>query len=219
MLSCLSDADVNGSVSGSEDTVLFGVAINKDLLGHISRSVGAPAQQAMVGVWHQDPENHGVFGRSDSLVDGISFPKVTDAIGRDLVGRFRKAVDAGGNCIFLTRMDFDGAWNSMFDLTIIPASDQFQVVERIGTEAGSYDLTNAAIVAKLRDLHIKHPFSLVVIDEDRVEGYFERPPVDPLGLAREIIAFCPDVIEQGYGDTTEMVTDLRDHRFFWLWWD
>lgn len=44
-------------------------------------------------------------------------------------------------------------------------------------------------------------------------------PNDLTKFTNEVYEFCPDVIDQGYGEMKDMISDYKANKYFWMWWD
>src|SRR5688572_563380 len=55
---------------------------------------------------------------------------------------------------------------------VLPTADPIEAVEMVGTEGANWKITNSQIVGWLRSLQQTHPFRLIVIGADRIEGKF-----------------------------------------------
>lgn len=66
-------------------------------------------------------------------------------------------------------------------------------------------LTTDGVVAVLKDWDARFGIEISDVSESRLTVAFRTLPEDLSGLAQEIHAFCPDVVEQGFGCMDEMV--------------
>lgn len=84
-------------------------------------------------------------------------------------------------------------------------SPKFAPLYEHGTNGINCDLMTADVVAVLMDWDERLGIELSEVGHDRVVVHFSSLPDDVDTLAREIYAFCPDVIEQGFGCFDEMI--------------
>ena len=98
------------------------------------------------------------------------------------------------------------------------------MVRPIGTN-GNRAHDSAHVLAWLRKLDRAEPFVLSGVGYDFVEGAFVAPVRDPVALAHNVYAFCPDFWNQGLGlfndgppeeGIARYFTSARD---FFLWRD
>jgi hypothetical protein len=170
--------------------------------------------------WSMDSADSTKFVQKDSaLENGIEFAFVEEKIAKDIWERYHNQVSQLKYFLFLKNLDFDDKYSVYYDVCILNFQNQFDVVKFMETSAPNYDIDNLHVIAKLKDWYKMHEFVLCVIDEDRIEAKFIELPKDIKSFANDAYEFCPDVIEQGYGDMDKMVNDIRHNSYFWLWWD
>ena len=102
------------------------------------------------------------------------------------------------------------------DLTrvaVLPTTDQFAVVQAVGTAAPNYDITTKRIVAWLRKLEKDQPFVLTTVNVEYLGGHFTTSVKDADELVWRMMDFCPDL-----ENPVELEKDLRKRKL-WLWWD
>lgn len=77
-------------------------------------------------------------------------------------------------------------------------------------------------VAALRSWRERFGFELVGVGPDIIEGRVARRPTDraaALALAREMWAYCPDIVDQGTGDLATLAATLMVSDGWFFWWD
>ena len=193
-----------------------GLIISDSLLIQLEKEIGQLTEPFNREVWKYDEQ-----GNEDHyfLKEGVFFNFIAEDRAHEIFKKYSDKIRATGNLIFLTEMDFDEEYNTYYDIVIINCKDQFQLVSLIGTDGVNYDIYNTDIVKKLKEWGSEIDLTLEVVDVDRVQGYFKHLPSPPIKFTREVYAFCPDVIEQGYGDMEQMVSDYKANKYLWLWWD
>ena len=165
--------------------------------------------------------NYDKDGNEDNytLDKGVIFKFVEEQKANSIFDKYYDKVVAGKNYLFLSNMDFDDDYNSYYDIIIMDGVDPFKIIEQIGTNGVNYDVYNQDIIKKLKKYDAQVGFKFVVIDVARIHAYMNKLPDDLSKLTADIYEFCPDVIDQGYGSMEEMITDYKDNKYFWLWWD
>jgi len=98
-------------------------------------------------------------------------------------------------------------------VAVLPTTDQFAVVQAVGTEAPNYDITTKQIVAWLRKLAKDQPFVLTTVNAEYLGGRFTTKVKDVDELVWRMLDFCPDL-----ENPVELEKDLRKGTL-WLWWD
>ncbi len=87
---------------------------------------------------------------------------------------------------------------------------KFDSIRQAGTDGINYDLTNEDIVAKLMAWDEAYGIDIAEVGHDRALVTFQTLPDDVMALAAEIYAFCPDVIDQGFGCMDDMVEMMAE---------
>ena len=95
----------------------------------------------------------------------------------------------------------------------LPTTDQFTVVQAVGTAAPNYDITTKQIVAWLRRLAKDQPFVLTTVNAEYLGGRFTTKVKEVDELVWRMLDFCPDL-----ENPVELEKDLRKGKL-WLWWD
>lgn len=77
-------------------------------------------------------------------------------------------------------------------------------------------------VAAFRSWGERFGFEPVCVGPDIVEGRVTRPPRDresALALARELFAYCPDIVDQGTDNLATLAAILMVSDWWFFWWD
>ena len=127
---------------------------------------------------------------------------------RDLVGP--------GYVVFRSHMGFGEEDDRV---AVLRADDPFAPLTAIGTNGINYDLTTGHVIAKLREWNARFGLRITGASVDWVEAEIVRPPDDMLAFAREVYAFCPDVVDQGTGSVEALADEMRRTGTLFLWWD
>jgi hypothetical protein len=111
--------------------------------------------------------------------------------------------------------------DSTFDnrIAVVPTTDKYQVLFAMQTNGQNYDLMPDDVVAWLRALEKHQPFLLTCAGFDFVGGRFTTQIAKPAALAKRMYEFCPDIVDQGCGDTKALAAELRKSQTFFFWWD
>lgn len=117
---------------------------------------------------------------------------------------------------------FRSAWNFGHGddrIAVLRANDPFAPLAVAGTSGVNHDITTDQVVARLREWDARFGLRIVGASSDWVEAEFVRQPDDMLAFAREVYAFCPDVVDQGTGDVEALAEEMRRFNTVYLWWD
>jgi hypothetical protein len=77
-------------------------------------------------------------------------------------------------------------------------------------------------VAAFRSWRDRFGFEPVCVGHDIIEGRVTRRPADQaaaLTLARELFAYCPDIVDQGTDDLATLAAILMVSDWWFFWWD
>lgn len=77
-------------------------------------------------------------------------------------------------------------------------------------------------VAAFRSWRERFGFEPVCVGHDIIEGRVSRRPTDQaaaLALARELFAYCPDLVDQGTDDLATLAAILMVSDWWFFWWD
>ena len=77
-------------------------------------------------------------------------------------------------------------------------------------------------VAAFRSWGERFGFEPVCVGHDVIEGRVTRRPADQaaaLALARELFAYCPDIVDQGTDDLATLAAILMISDWWFFWWD
>ena len=113
----------------------------------------------------------------------------------------------------------DNAFGHGVDKLAVLQADDAGYLAIARTDGINHDLDHAAVMAKYREWHAKYGLRLVGAGLDWLEAEFERPPADWKAFAREVQAFCPDIVDQGTGDVDALAREMEQQNTLYLWWD
>jgi hypothetical protein len=214
LLGCKQRTDSGEKVS------MNGVELSKFIVENIEQASGKKFEPLKRAIWVEDSTNENGFNQTDSVLNGIQIPFIESTRAKKIVREYLPKLTPSGHYIYLKNMDFDETFeNSYQDIAIIKCKDQFELVKFAQTSGPNYDITNEDVIAKLRQWHAVSPFVIVAADEAGIEADFVELPKDLASFAKDMYAFCPDVVEQGAGSEENLIKYFRTQKSFWLWWD
>lgn len=122
-----------------------------------------------------------------------------------------------GFVVFRSEMNFGHGPDRV---ALLRASDPLAApVVVMGTAGVNYDVTTGMIVARLREWDARFGLRIVGVSGAWVEAEFVRQPEDMLAFAREVYAFCPDIVDQGTETVEALAEEMRRTNKLYLWWD
>ena len=203
--------------------------MNNELTSLLEKTSGKKTEPLKVKQWVEDLERN-LTTLNPVVIDGIMITKVAQDEAFKIYHELYQEVKKQDFQIFLTNMEIefttitkqdgtkDYGTKIYYDVGIIKALNQFDIINLVKTEAGNFDLTTEDIIEKVQSWEKFSRIQLTVVDSDRVEGILLDKPKNVTKFADEIYEFAPDVIEQGTGTKKALIQDLKNG-YFWLWWD
>lgn len=226
----LNQAIYNKPRNQNTDTSASASIINnfpEDIIHSIEEESGLVAEPLYVTRWFLD-DQIGIPGAKSSKKvpeNGISVRSVSkskaESIHDNLYSKFKQK----GYLIFLTNLNFDysnspiNSSRAVYDVGVIKADDQYEIIKRINTQGPNYNISNKEVIDTLKDWENAVQFKIVVVDEDRVEAKILKMPESVEKFAKQIFDFSPDTVYQGTGTLKQLVEEIGRDKYFWLWWD
>lgn len=132
----------------------------------------------------------------------------------NLVLKMRKEMEVLGFLPFICDTEHN-------KVCISQVSDQFDIIKIQQTNGDNYDISNEMVVSKLKEWHLRYPFTIIGADFDWVEATFQVIPEGKnlRSFATEMYKFCPDIVEQGSGSINGLMEELKESKKLFLWWD
>ena len=113
----------------------------------------------------------------------------------------------------------DGFGRGPDKIAIMKTHDQFVYLGVAHTDGINWDLTHEDVVARYRVWVGKLGLELRGAGLDWLSARITKPPADWMALAREVYAFCPDIVDQGTGTVEKLADEMRITNELFLWWD
>lgn len=102
---------------------------------------------------------------------------------------------------------------------VLRATDQYDILRYECTNGANFNLTTDDIIAKLKAWDATLGLVITSAAHDLVEVRITNAPANWKSFAKEVYAFCPDVVDQGIGSVDALEDDLRTRKVLFLWWD
>ncbi len=196
-----------------------GVCIQDHLLRELQKTIGKDYIEFNTVKNIYTSDEAGFPETVETIGNGFYFPNIPEIKARMIFDKYYDKIKKKGNYIFLKGLDFDDDWNSYYDITIVKAEDQYEVLRIMNTAGLNYHITNEMVIEQIKKWDKEVKLKVIVAESDRVEAYINKLPDDLRVFTGEIYEFCPDVIKQGYEDIEDMIKDYKKSNYFWLWWD
>ncbi len=152
-----------------------------------------------------------------TVQEGIYFNASQDG-ARNTVLELKDKLKAKGYLIYISESNYGYAPD---ELTLLKTADQFKILEVEGTDGTNWGLSNADIIAQLKEWNKQYPFEIVGAGFDYIEAIFLEDPKneDMTDFAQEVYQFCPDIVDQGTGSVKELEKEMKKSGMLYLWWD
>lgn len=105
------------------------------------------------------------------------------------------------------------------ELVVAPGRGPLDILRIARTDAVNYGLGTEALVRTLADWDRAWGIDVIHAETDTVELALRRTPNDLAAFAREVYAFCPDVVDQGTETVEALAQEIAARRRVFLWWD
>jgi hypothetical protein len=139
---------------------------------------------------------------------------------RDLVQRVRKRLPPGWVAFVGTsRWLGDETHEGAVEVVVGPGRDQFDILRLAQSNAINYEMETEALVKKLRAYHAIVPLDIWHAETDTIEADLTKLPTDLKAFAKDVYAFCPDIVDQGVETVAELEREIASSRRLFLWWD
>lgn len=105
------------------------------------------------------------------------------------------------------------------EIVIGPGRDTLDILELAKSDAVNYGKDTAQLRQKLAEWHKRYGIDIWQAETDTVQLKFIQLPKDLTAFAREVYAFCPDIVDQGVGTQAALAEAIRQESGLLLWWD
>jgi hypothetical protein len=157
------------------------------------------------------------FGRDK--FPGARSVLVDPARAADLVMQMRKHLEPG-------LVAFAGTGSSLADppvqgteVIVGKGTSQMDILRIAATDAINYGMQTEDLVNRLRQWDAAYGIDIYMADSDTIELHLKTLPPDLHAFAKELYAFCPDIVDQGIGTVEKLEESIRQSHDVFLWWD
>ncbi|MBO9155074.1 DUF4253 domain-containing protein [Chitinophaga sp. GCM10012297] len=133
-----------------------------------------------------------------------------------LLSGVRDDLKKRGYLVFTSEENFGDVKNK---IGVLKSTDQFDILKCQATDGINYDIETDSVIKKLREWNERYPFEITGADRDWVSAKFIEAPADFHAFAKEVYAFCPDVVDQGTGTVEALAEEMKTGNWLYLWWD
>lgn len=105
------------------------------------------------------------------------------------------------------------------DKIAVTTADDYGYLAIVRTDGINYGIEHEQVVERYRQWDRRYGLRLIGAGLDWLEAEIRNPPADWLSFAKEVYAFCPDVVDQGTGDVASLAREMKKTATVYLWWD
>lgn len=105
------------------------------------------------------------------------------------------------------------------ELVVINSTDKFDILRVSQSDGINYGITNEKLIEKLKSWDEKYEVDIWHAETDTIQLTIESLPKDLSEFAQEIYEFCPDIVDQGSGNISDISDYLKAEKAIYLWWD
>ena len=134
----------------------------------------------------------------------------------ELLSGLKKGFKERGYLVFLSEENFGRAPNKF---AVLKSTDQFDILRCRLTRGANYNIGTDSLIKRLKIWYKKYPFEITGAHADWVSADLVRPLADFNALAKELYAFCPDIVDQGTGSVEALAEEMKSTNSLYLWWD
>ncbi len=145
---------------------------------------------------------------------GVAFkvhPDSTTARIEALAERIRPE----GYSIYRSRMGFDGEPDEV--CVLMTQQMDMAILRYEQTDGINYEITTDSLIQVLEAWDLQ--LTVIGASSDWMDANIGNPVSDWNVLARQVYAFCPDVVDQGTGTVEALAEEMRRAKTLYLWWD
>lgn len=161
--------------------------------------------------WTQD------FGRK-KCTEGHSV-LVPQAVAKELLLKLRSRLPAGYVAFVGTTHNLDDFSVKDVELVLARGNEQFDIVRLAATDGDNYGITNEDIVSCLKEWDQKFGIDIWQAGTNTIQLDIKARPTDTRVFAKELYAFCPDIIDPETDGLAPLERVLRRQSTLFLWWD
>jgi len=103
-------------------------------------------------------------------------------------------------------------------VALVAGSDPYRFLDLVRVDGINFGLEHEDVVTRLRAWDDRYGLTYVGAGLDWVHAALVEAP-DYDAFAREVYAFCPDVVDQGTGTVEALAAEMRRSRSVYCWWD
>lgn len=144
---------------------------------------------------------------------------VEPAMAGALVDRLRKQLAPGLVAFVGTGSSLANPPVQGTEVIVGKGASQLDIVRIAASDAINYGMGTEDLIRKLKQWDDAYGIDIYMADTDTIQLRLKRLPPDLPAFAKEVYAFCPDIVDQGVGSVEALEQAIRESREVYLWWD
>ena len=76
-----------------------------------------------------------------------------------------------------------------------------------------------ATIDKLKEWDKAYDIDIWQAETDTIQITLKNLPEDIPSFARDVYKFCPDIVDQGSGNISDLIRSIKGAKALYLWWD
>lgn len=105
------------------------------------------------------------------------------------------------------------------EIVVISSSDKFDILRASYSDGINYGLTNEKIIDKLKEWDKAYDIDIWQAETDTIQFTFKSLPEDVPSFTSDVYKFCPDIVDQGSGNISDLIRYIKGSKSLYLWWD
>lgn len=105
------------------------------------------------------------------------------------------------------------------ELVALISDDKFDILRASKSDGINYDITNEKVIEKLQSWDDKYNIDIWQAETDTIQLTVGKLPKNLESFAKEVYKFCPDIVDQGSGNVSDIIDYLKSEKAIYLWWD
>ena len=105
------------------------------------------------------------------------------------------------------------------ELVVILSDDKFDILRTAQSDGINYDITNEKIISKLQSWDKDYGIDIWQAETDTIQLNLNKLPENLEAFSTEVYKFCPDIVDQGSGNISDIAEYLKQQKAIYLWWD
>ncbi len=205
----------SANFSKSELLLFKNIEFEKEILSDLKNSINTEFFQLEISEpGYVIDENGKQIKTGIEKLNGISFT-TSENQAYEIIMKNRVELKSKGYQLFLS----ESGYESPSTVSVIKSIDKFDILRIQKTDGINFDIENKDVIEKLKVWDETYGIEILGADYDWVDLTFSKDIADVKALAEEVYDFCPDSVDQGVGEISELERIIKEEKRLFLWWD